>query len=141
MGKRVLTSFTKVDIAIIRNELVEEILKLLGKSSISDSIIWEIKIPISELATNALEHGECCCYCIVNNPVAIGVIFLNRIKENHTLKEKGEGEYGLEIVKEYSSTIKPKIKNKSLPIKGHEHKLVVIAFIKENLKSAVLTAA
>jgi len=71
-----MTSYDGKDITKIRKQVIEMVFALLGEAypdneELFDQMRMEIGLPVSELAANAVEHGENAQYEISEKPECI----------------------------------------------------------------------
>ncbi|PIW81695.1 hypothetical protein COZ97_00340 [bacterium CG_4_8_14_3_um_filter_33_28] len=112
-----MTSYDGKDITKIRKQVIEMVFALLGEAypdneGLFDQMRMEIGLPVSELAANAVEHGENAQYEISEKPECILLVVQNQRMKNEEKKEEGLGGRGIFLCEEYPEIAKPNIKTK-----------------------------
>lgn len=109
-----MMSFKRQDLSELRRQVIQiifEHIKDMLNNELADQVKMEIGLPVSELAANAVEHGENAQYEIYETSECILLIIQNQKKKNDTKKEEGEGGRGIFLSNAYAEIAKPEIKS------------------------------
>ena len=80
-----------------------------GLSAAFSTLIFEIKLLITEFATNAIEHGIDPKYVINEENGQVMIAFTNLKKKHEAQKVNGEGGYGIMLAQRFPEIYHPEV--------------------------------